>query len=342
MPVKTFVTIALKALILINFKSLPIFSQVCLVLLKNYHKPIINRTPTKENKSNKKKYKLMIKKTKYPWQRKTFQTLDFKKHWSVDWIKSNVKAVKMVMEMINKGEQGLVVVAKPIDSNLNILSDNVNLSLCCIDGNVYSIDCKIQSKGNVTITTQVFVTKNVIIDQKLRQFISPIEWNNKIHHDILGEVQLAINTFRLDHPYVANAYNNLGAGCVKNGRDNDAIQYQKISLKIVLSIFGENHPWIANLYNYLGIPYDNLAQYENTIKHHKKALDIRLKTFDNNDSWIAYSYHQLGFAYGCVGHYKHQIECYEKELKIEKYIFGDSYSKIAELYKTLGFSYVND
>ncbi|ETO12269.1 hypothetical protein RFI_25109 [Reticulomyxa filosa] len=352
-----------------------------------------NRTEQKEGQTDDKKEEMLVTKENIP------ETLDFKRHWSVDWIKSNVKAVKMVMEMINKGEQGLVVVAKSIDSNLNILSDNVNSFIMLvsnnkvektkieeylvymiktklvvfdevsIDGNVYSIDCEMQSKGNVTITTQVFVTKNVIIDQKLRQSISPIEWNNKIHHDILvelqdlqdkaeqyfdkinfraaigclkEEVQLAIDTFGLNHPYVANAYNNLGAGCVKNERNNDAIQYHKISLKIVLSIFGENHPWIANLYNYLGISYDNLAQFENAITYHKKALDIRLKVFNSSDNWIAYSYGQLGFAYGRKGYYQDQFECYERELKIKTYILGDTHSEIAELYREIGFACKNN
>ncbi|ETO02220.1 hypothetical protein RFI_35216 [Reticulomyxa filosa] len=305
------------------------------------------------------------------------ESLNFHRHHSLEWIKANVKAVKIVQEMIDNNEQGLIVVTNDIShwkttTNCNefsfhrlinndiqklelrdywvyiIKSRLIILEEITIDGNVYAIQCEIQCKENVNITTQLFVTSQSIIDPLLTSSISPIQWNKKIHHDIPIQFQylenransctqmacagnaivhlqnclhLSIQTFGNHHPYVANAYSNLGSAYRDKECHNKAIECHEVALKISLDVFGINHAWTANLYDHLGVSYRNNGEYGKAIDCHRKALNIRLEVFKDNYSWIVYSYNFLEKAHSMKGDGK-IIEINEELLKITKKLFG--------------------
>ncbi|ETO00443.1 hypothetical protein RFI_37001, partial [Reticulomyxa filosa] len=144
-----------------------------------------------------------------------------------------------------------------------ILDDNVN-----IDGNVYAINCKIECRENVKISMQFFISKGTIINYKSQKCIFPIEWNTKIHHDIPIKlfdlnnkanyyllkkkftkaivylqkvIQIANDTFDIEHLYVAALNDSLGVIYLKIGQYDKSIEYCEIALKVRLTIFGTSH-----------------------------------------------------------------------------------------------------
>ncbi|ETO17193.1 hypothetical protein RFI_20137 [Reticulomyxa filosa] len=314
---------------------------------------------------------------------KEMNTLDFWKHWSVSWIKANVEAAKAVEQMIQKNEQGLIIIANNIIGSNNpntslfvglinssklerkefgeykmylIKQKLVMLDEVSIDGNVYAIDCQIQCKGHVEITTQLFVIKDVIIDETLKLSISPIQWNNKIHHDIPVRVQkfeneadeyakqkllneaslqleqavkLCVENFGIIHPYVANTYNNLGLAYLHNQQWDKAIEF----------IFGTNHTWIANLYNNLGITYKRIKQYDKAIENYEKALQIALHTFGNNHIFVADMYRKLGNIFRDKKEYQTAIDWFLKSLEKKELLFGKKSCVVADANADLAFTF---
>ncbi|ETO12802.1 hypothetical protein RFI_24575 [Reticulomyxa filosa] len=336
----------------------------------------------------------------------SIETLDLKKHWSEDWIKSNVEGAKIVKEILDKNEQGLIVITNNVSEWKNKIHSNENETKeyinsfyllvnndniiekkqigdywiytikrkliifddVTIDGNVYAVNCEIQSQGKINITTQIFVTENVIIDETLKQSITPILWDMKIHHDVLVQLQnledkqqqcsekdllddaiiysqqhlqICIDTFGSNHPFVANSYNNLGLVYEDKGQYNKAIESYERSIKIILDVFGNNHAWSINVYNNLGDSYDKKRYYRKAIEYYTKALEIRLNILGTNHGDVALSYNNVGYAYNEARQYDQAIECHQKALKIKLDIYGNNHSDVASSYNNLGYSYSN-
>ncbi|ETO23566.1 hypothetical protein RFI_13614 [Reticulomyxa filosa] len=263
------------------------------------------------------------------------ETLSFKNHWNKDWKKANLEAAKVVEQMFERVEQGMIVVAKTISerqSNNNndntssffmqihdhkvekkqfgeywvhvikgktIILDNVN-----IDGNMYVVNCEIQCKTNVHITTQVFVTNNGLVDQHC---VNPIQWNTKFHHDI---------------PLLLQNLQDQSNNCSKNQLFDGAIVYLEKSLEISIDTFGLNHHSVAGLYNNLGNAYQNKQQYNRAVTCYENALHIYLDIFGTVHAHIANSFYNLGNACINKGEYNKAIESYQKALKLYLEIFG--------------------
>ncbi|ETO15599.1 hypothetical protein RFI_21766 [Reticulomyxa filosa] len=240
-----------------------------------------------------------------------------------------------------------------------IILDNVN-----IDGNMYVINCELQCKENVNITVQVFVTKNAIVQQHTRQFFSPILWNTKIHHDISLQLQdlenkgdecssnkrfndsiiylqnylqICVDTFGFDHPFVAVSYNIIGITYDDSEQHDKAIQLFEKALKIILNIFGSNCIFVAQLYHNIGDTYYNKKQYDKSIEYYEKALKIRLDIFGDNHEDVAWSYNNLGNAYQNKKQYDKAMEFYESALKIRINVFGVNHEDVASSYYCVGF-----
>ncbi|ETO11209.1 hypothetical protein RFI_26167 [Reticulomyxa filosa] len=321
------------------------------------------------------------------------ETLDFKNHWNADWIKSNVEAAKIVEQMTKQSEQGLVVVAKKIhqwhnaaSTKLVEIDDNfpfitiinndkdekyqfgdywvyvikkklVILNGINIDGNIYAIDCEIRLEENANITTQIFFAKNVIIHQKFKHIISPIQWNARFHYEIPVRLQglqdkakdcfkknvfdyaifefqkaldLSINAFGPNHAYVADSYNSLGLSYDKKGHYEKAIECYEKSLKITLNIFGKNHAWVANLYNHLGHVYDNKQQYEDAINYYEKSLYIWEQMFGNTNRVIGDLNWNLGRVFEEKDEMKTAGKYYEKTWKTYSRTLGDWHPETLE------------
>ncbi|ETO10488.1 hypothetical protein RFI_26889 [Reticulomyxa filosa] len=285
--------------------------------------------------------------------------LNFKKHWNRKWRKANVDASQMVEEMIKKNEEGLVIVANNISNYKNeysslitlintskiekreyreyyvykikkklIILDNIN-----IDGNIYAINCKIECKQNVNVTSQLFFTKNCMIDLQSKQNIMLIEWNQKFHYDI---------------PLQLQNFEEKAEECIEKTLFDDAISYLYQHLQISIDKFGSSnnnsnnpycHPYIAISYNLIGSAYDDKGQYDQAINFYKKSLHILLLLFGIQFSIVAQIYHNLGIAYYYKGQYDVSISFYQKSLNIRNNIFQNLNKDIGGSCWNLGLSF---
>ncbi|ETO27015.1 hypothetical protein RFI_10115 [Reticulomyxa filosa] len=241
-------------------------------------------------------------------------------------------------------------------------SELVILEDIYVDGNIYESNCKLVCKENVNITIQIFVMTKSVIDQQLQQLFSFVQWDTKIHHDIpiqLQELeekkeeclakellddsivhlqkylQLCIDTFGCNHPYVAISYNLLGITYFDKKQQDESIEIFEKALKIVLNNFGNNCNIITLLYNNLGGAYADKNQYDEAIAYHQKALTIE----SCNDGDIATTYYCLGHTYRKQSEHNKAIEFYEKALAIKLKLFGDFHEEIANLYYNLASVY---
>ncbi|ETO15036.1 hypothetical protein RFI_22327 [Reticulomyxa filosa] len=305
------------------------------------------------------------------------EALDFKKHWSMYWRQSNVEAAKTVEQMMHDNQQGLIIVAcntlkwknrnGGFSSIINVIKNSnkdntkefgeycvyvikrksIILEQVNIDGNIYVVDCKFGCKVYMNITTQLFVTKDAVIDEQIKQHINPIPWNTKIHHDIplqfhnletkkeicikqnlidesiihLQEyLQIAMNMFGFNHHYIAIAYNLLGNVYSNNKEQPDkAIELFEKALHIILHIFGINNDFVASIYTNLGIAYEKKSIYDKAIECYEKALTI----FSNTNKITADSFWNLALIFAKLGDNKTACRYFEEAWKIYSTIFGE-------------------
>ncbi|ETO18944.1 hypothetical protein RFI_18300 [Reticulomyxa filosa] len=244
-----------------------------------------------------------------------------------------------------------------------IATDKVMLEDVNIDGNVYAVDCKIQCKGSVNISTQLFVTKNATVDPQLGRVLSPIEWNTKIHYEVPLQLQqfehekeitskkrlfskslvflqhylqFAIELFGLDNPYVAIGYNMIGNIYSDKGDYDRAVEFHEKALKVMLDIFGVNYPIVAQLYHNLAKASKNNGHNDKSIAYYEKSLQIRLSIFGARHSDVAQLYNNLGNIYKNKGDDFKAIEYHKLALKIRTEIFGNANQDTGDSYWNLG------
>ncbi|ETO27005.1 hypothetical protein RFI_10127 [Reticulomyxa filosa] len=321
------------------------------------------------------------------------EALDFKRHWNRQWRKANVEAAKTVEQMMCNNEKGLIIVAykafkgRNRDGNLSPIVDLVMnekedirdfkeycmytikrklivLEHINIDGSVYVVDCKFECKKQVNITTQMFVTKDAIINEQLKQSISPIPWNTEIHCNIPTQfqelenkkeectqqnlfdesimhlhkyLQIAIDIFGFNHHYVAFAYNMIGNVYNDNkGQTEKALEFYIKSLKLTLNIFGVYCNFVAQLYENIGSVYVKKMCYDKVIEYYEMSLKIRVKIFNKNHIEIGRLYTKLGIAYEEKELNNKAIECYENSLTIAKILSGNTNRDVADSFWNLG------
>ncbi|ETO20778.1 hypothetical protein RFI_16440 [Reticulomyxa filosa] len=280
------------------------------------------------------------------------ESLDVKKHWNRNWRNLNVEAAKMVEQLLNKNEHGLIVVASNT-SNQKKMEDDFSLSTqlnayqaekvefgkysmyviksrliildrVCIDGNVYAVNCEIQCKKKCNITTQLYCTADAIIDEKLKESILPIQWNTKMHHDI---------------PIQLKDLEDKGKSCLGQTCFYDGIKHLENHLKLSMNTFGPTHRLVSISYNLLGTAYSGNRQYNKAIKFYEQSLKIVLDNFGTNCDFAAQLYQNLGNAYESKSAFDKAIECHEKSMKIKLETFGSNHASVAVSYYNLGGIY---
>ncbi|ETO34827.1 TPR domain family protein [Reticulomyxa filosa] len=287
------------------------------------------------------------------------ETLDLREHWNYNWRRSNIEAAKKVEQMINDKDQGLVIVNKVAQwqdiikkKPTKIKADPCSLVMLAktnkivkrqfgeywlyvikskliildgvhVDGNIYAINCQIQYKENVKITTQLFATKDTIIDRKLKQLISPILWNTNIHHNI---------------PVKLQDLEEKEEQCSETKLFDERILHLQKHLQISTDTFGLEHPCVAISYNLMGIAYEDAKQYGKAIEYYEKALKIILDTFGINHSFIVQLCQNLELVYSKNGQYEKSVECCAMLLKIRQKVAGKPIKDVADLYWNLGLT----
>ncbi|ETO36160.1 hypothetical protein RFI_00901 [Reticulomyxa filosa] len=235
-----------------------------------------------------------------------------------------------------------------------------------IDGNIYAVDCEIHCKGHVNITTQIFATKHAMIDQQLKQSFPFIRWNTKIHRDIAVQLQdleykeeectnkrlfdesilhfqnylqIVIDNFGVNHPYIVVAYNTIGLRHRDKGQYDKAIELFEKALQIISDIFGINYKFVAQLHGNLGNVYNKKEKYEEAIACFEKSLKIKLELFGTCHVDVAAAYESLGCIYQNKNQYDKAIECYEKTLQIRLDIFDMNSNDVVNSYTNLARTY---
>ncbi|ETO19245.1 hypothetical protein RFI_17989 [Reticulomyxa filosa] len=309
-------------------KNLPMVKTVCI----NIETEIVTKEETvQKDSTNDNKSKERIS-----------ETLDFKKHWNINWKKAHVEAAKMIEEMVKKNEQGIIIIAKNIYKTKHIKHDyNVNnenslialinnknvekrqfrdywlyiikkklivLNNITIDGNMYVINCEIECKKDINITTQLFITKDTIINQQLKQIILPIEWDTKLHHDI---------------PLQLQNLNDKGEKYSDEGHFDEAVLYLQNALQICSSTFGPYHPYVGDLQNNLGIIYRKQGHYHKSIMWYEKGLEIRIQNFGRVNRVIADSYWNLGRIFEIAGNFTLSKYYFDMSWKIYTIVYGE-------------------
>ncbi|ETO22274.1 hypothetical protein RFI_14926 [Reticulomyxa filosa] len=291
------------------------------------------------------------------------EALSFKEHCNQSWRKANAEASKIVQQMIDRNEQGLVIVAtntsnwqKKADPNsiktssnlssfIELVNNNNNktntkrfaeyymylikseliiLEEITIDGNVYAINCEMQCKGNVIITSQLFVTKDSVIDRQSKQTIVSIQWNTKINHDITVQLQ--------DLEYKKVEF-------TEQRRWNDSIVYSQKHLQLSTSTFGFDHPYVAISYNLISNGYYNKRNYQKSIELLTKSLNIGSNALGVNCRFVAMLNYNFGNTYTQQGLCDIAIGYYQKALEIQSNIPGIYYDDISGSYNNLGNVY---
>ncbi|ETO36289.1 hypothetical protein RFI_00774 [Reticulomyxa filosa] len=232
-----------------------------------------------------------------------------------------------------------------------------------IDGNMYVVNCEIKCQQNIKITSQLFVTKDATIDRQLRQSILPIQWDTKMNHDISIQLQdledkgkelmnnnllddsilqleqylqLSLNTFGFDHPFVARSYDMIGDVHYEKKDYQQAILYYEKSLKIMLDNVTIDSSYVIILHYNLGLFYSKIEQHDKSIEYYEKSLNSKLKLFGDNPSDIIDWYSALGNAYSNAERFNKAIEYYEKVVKIRLHNCRASQKAIADVFNNLG------
>ncbi|ETO09041.1 hypothetical protein RFI_28345 [Reticulomyxa filosa] len=269
------------------------------------------------------------------------------------WNKANKKAHKMVNEMINNKQQGIVVVATNIDqlakSNYQLPQHDVPFSLMInsnqymkkklifgsysvssfhskivvfdnitIDGCIYAVDCIIDGFGNCHITQQLIPTNPSVIRCRFRSNVFTCPW--PIDIDNLME---------------------LGKNSLDISKVNEAIQLFRFALCFKLQTLHDSHNSVALSYFWLGRSYKDKGEYDKAIEYYEKDLKISLITLGYDHIDIAVSYNSLGNVYKLKGEYDKAIEYHEKALKIKLNKLGPDHTSIAASYNNLGNAYEN-
>ncbi|ETO11705.1 hypothetical protein RFI_25669, partial [Reticulomyxa filosa] len=222
------------------------------------------------------------------------------------WNKANNKAHKMVNEMINTKQQGIVVVATNLDklekSNHRLSQDNIPFSMMInsnqymkqkliigpyaissfysknitfdnitIDGSVYVVDCTIDGFGNCHITQQLIPTNQSIIRYHFRSHVFTCPWPI----DIKNLTKLGKNTLEIS-------------------KLNEAIQLLRFVLCFRLQTLYDSHIDVAKSYARLGRAYKKKGEYDKAIEYYEKSLKIRLSKLGSDHPIVAISYNNFG------------------------------------------------
>ncbi|ETO09930.1 hypothetical protein RFI_27447, partial [Reticulomyxa filosa] len=198
------------------------------------------------------------------------------------WNKANEQAHKMVNEMINNKQQGIVVVATNIEQLIksndklyqqqnipfsmminsneymkkkliigpysvsSFYSKNITFDNIIIDGSVYVVDCIIDGFGNCHITQQLITTNQSIIRyQNLMELGENALDISKVNEAILlfrFALCVRLQTLHDFHVDVAYSYFYLSKAYRNKAEYDKAIEYCEKCLKILLNKLGPDHP----------------------------------------------------------------------------------------------------
>ncbi|ETO36336.1 hypothetical protein RFI_00725 [Reticulomyxa filosa] len=295
------------------------------------------------------------------------------------WIEANKRALRIVNEMIEERQKGIVIVSINLDqfakSNdqknfqdihfsmminskqymkkkiispytvYSFHSKNIKFDNITIDGCVYVIDCMIDGIGHFHITQHLIHTKKSVINYTFKQpiFIEKNSYKILNFDKAISLIRfvLCVRLQTLDDSdiLVGYAFGYLGDAYHGKGEYDKAIEYHEKALKIKLDKLGSDYIDVAKSYRRLGNAYYMKVEYDKAIEYYEKALKITSDELGSGHIDVRNLYNRLGHAYKSKGSYDKEIQYFEKALEIELTQLGPGHTYVITSYNNLGNAY---
>jgi len=141
----------------------------------------------------------------------------------------------------------------------------------------------------------------------------------------------------LKHPDTAEAYNNIGHVCFRQGDYSSALELYEKALKIREKVLGLEHPDVAKAYSDIAAVYFRLCEFSCALEWQEKALAIREKVLGVTHPDTASSYNNIATICFRQGNHPKAMELYEKALNIRKEVLGAEHPDTASTYNNIAY-----
>jgi tetratricopeptide (TPR) repeat protein len=154
-------------------------------------------------------------------------------------------------------------------------------------------------------------------------------------------LEIKQSTLALNHPDLAQSYNNIGLVNANMGEYSKALSWYEKGLKIQQKTLRSNHPDLAQSFSHIGLVYANMGEYSKALSSHEKALEIRQNILPSNHPDLAHSFSKIGLIYASMGEYSKAFSWYEKALEIRQNTLPRNHPDLVESYNNIGFVYAS-
>jgi tetratricopeptide (TPR) repeat protein len=152
-------------------------------------------------------------------------------------------------------------------------------------------------------------------------------------------LQIYQKLLSLNHPNLAQSYNNIGAVYENMGEYAKALSYNEKALEIRQQSLPPNHPDLATSYNNIGAVYYNMRDYSKALSYYEKSLEIQKQSLPPNHPSLAQSYNNIGVVYENIGEYAKALSYNEKALEIRQQSLPPNHPDLATSYNNIGGIY---
>lgn len=141
------------------------------------------------------------------------------------------------------------------------------------------------------------------------------ELARQVYMDCLKKRQSVVG---INHPLIANTYNNLGNLFYRVGQYDQAIQMQQEALRIRTMLLSPPHLDLASSYNNLAACYYSVGIFTKAQDYHNKALSIRRSLLENNHPLVAASLNNLGNCWLALQQPEKALTAHQEALSIRE------------------------
>ncbi len=153
-------------------------------------------------------------------------------------------------------------------------------------------------------------------------------------------LELALSTYREDHPEVAKSYYYLSravGGCAR--RFDEAISLMHKSIDLTRKAFGEESPELALNFNFLGFFFNHKDQLDSAIFYLDKALAIRKTRSTDEDIELSHVLANLGNSYEKKSELGKALELHLEALRIRQSLLGEDHPTVSNSITSVGTIY---
>ena len=141
-------------------------------------------------------------------------------------------------------------------------------------------------------------------------------------------------------PDIEESYHNLASLLGSQGQYNEALDYYKQALALVIADVGRDHYVTAQIMDNIGVTYIEMEQRDSGLVYMRNALEIRMKTLGEKHPSVASSYHNIGAYLLEMDNYTEALEYQQKAMSIEEVTLGLEHPSLAATYTQVGKTYM--